>query len=98
MGCKTCADGSTFSLTQKRPPFQKKVAKPLLTQSLARAGVVGISGLCSWSITGTNMCDKPLAGEYIPFATDQRSGEGLGRRLSRPVGCHARLIQFPSDA
>jgi hypothetical protein len=49
-------------------------------------------------MTGTNMCDKPLAGEYVPFAADHRRGAGLGRRLARSLGCHAQVIQLPSSA
>ncbi len=44
------------------------------------------------------MGDKPLSSEYIPFAADHRRGDRLGRRPSRPVGCHAQVIQLPSDA
>ncbi len=33
-----------------------------------------------------------------PFAADHRSGCKLGRRSQRPVGCHARMVQLPSDA
>jgi hypothetical protein len=44
------------------------------------------------------MCDKPLSGEYIPFAADHRRGAGLGRRLARSVGYHTQVIQFPSNA
>jgi len=44
------------------------------------------------------MCDKPLSGEYIPFAADHRRGVGLGRRLTRSVGCHAQVVQLPSNA
>jgi len=44
------------------------------------------------------MGDKPLSSEYIPFAADRRRGDRLGRCLSRPVGCHAQVIQLPSDA
>ena len=35
---------------------------------------------------------------YVPFAADHRSGCKLGRRSQRPVGCHARMVQLPSDA
>jgi hypothetical protein len=35
---------------------------------------------------------------YGPFAADHRSGCKLGRRSQRPVGCHARMVQLPSDA
>jgi hypothetical protein len=80
------------------PPFQKGVACPFLIHRRARCGVVGISGCRFWSTTGTNMCDKPLSSVYIPFAADQQSGERLGRRLSRLVGRHARMIQLPSIA
>src|SRR5258708_12738596 len=44
------------------------------------------------------MCDKPLSSEYIPFAADHRRREGLGRRPFRPLGCHAQVVQFPSNA
>jgi hypothetical protein len=97
-GCASRADGSTLSRTQKIPPFQKEVALPLLIQRRARAGVVGINGCWFLSTTGTNMCDKPLSGEYIPFAADHRRGAGLGRRPVRSVGCHAQVIQVPSTA
>src|SRR5450755_2987298 len=92
------ADGSLLSRTQKRPPFQKAVALPCLSQRRARAGVVGINGCWSTSTTGTNMCDKPLSGEYSPFAADHRRGWMLGRRIQHPVGCHAQVIQLPSHA
>jgi hypothetical protein len=49
-------------------------------------------------MTGTNMCDKPLAGYYGPFAADHPRGAGLGRRLARSLGCHAQVIQLPSIA
>src|SRR5260370_10110377 len=91
MGCTARADGSLLSRTQKTPPFQTGVALPLLIQRLARAGVEGMNGCCSWPITGTNMCDKPLSGVYIPFAADHRSGARLGRRLARSVGCHTQV-------
>ncbi len=97
-GCATRAEGSALSRTQKIPPFQKAVALPHLIQRLARDGVVGIKGCWFWSSTGTNMCDKPLSGEYIPCAADHRSGAGLGRRPVRSVGCHAQVIQLPSSA
>jgi hypothetical protein len=44
------------------------------------------------------MGDKPLSSEYTPFAADRRRGDRLGRRPSHPVGCHAQVIQLPSDA
>src|SRR3989442_4579438 len=47
---------------------------------------------------GTNMCDKPLSSENSPFAADHRRGDRLGRRPSRPLGCHAQMIQLPSNA
>src|SRR5258708_14711666 len=101
MGCTTWDDGSTFSRTPKRRPFQNAVAFPLLIQRRARAGVVGINGFPWASLTGTNRCcmgDKPLSSEYIPFAADRRRGDRLGRCPSRPVRCHAQVIQLPSDA
>src|SRR2546427_9265670 len=44
------------------------------------------------------MCDKPLSSENSPFAADHRRGDRLGRRPSRPLGCHAQMIQLPSNA
>src|SRR5438132_1253013 len=44
------------------------------------------------------MCDKPPCGVcYIPFAADHRRGDRLGRRPSRPLGCHAQMVQVPSS-
>jgi hypothetical protein len=36
--------------------------------------------------------------DYIPFAADHRSGCTLGRRVQRPVGRHARMVELPSGA
>src|SRR2546428_13234843 len=44
------------------------------------------------------MSDKPLSSGYSPFAADHRRGNRLGRRPFRPVGCHAQMIQLPSNA
>src|SRR5712692_704945 len=38
---------------------------------------------------------SPFRVGYNPFAADQRSGDLLGRRTSRPLGRHARLVQLP---
>ena len=80
------------------PPFQNAVALLARIHRRARAGVVGMSGFPRLSRTETNMCDKPLSSEYIPFAADHRRREGLGRRPFRPMGCHAQVVQFPSSA
>src|SRR5258707_15146399 len=101
MGRTAWDDGSTFSRTPKRPPFQNAVAFPLLIQRRARAGAGGINGFPPESLTGRNrgcMGDKPLSSEYIPFAADHRRGDRLGRCPSPPVGFHAQGIQLPSES
>src|SRR5258708_4517518 len=98
MGWTSHADGSTLSRRQKMPPFQKAVARPLVSHFLARAGVVGMRGCSLGPITGTNISDKPLSSVYHPFAADSRSGCKLGRRSQRPVDCRVQIVQLPSNA
>lgn len=75
------------NLAQKSGLSQKAVALPLLIHRRARAGVFGIKGCWSLSMTGTNIgAISPFRVYYIPFAADPRRGARLGRRLARSVG------------
>lgn len=95
MGWCLRIDGSTLSLTQKRPPFQKGVAFAALIQRRGHQGT--LLPIDHWN---KRMCHAVslFRVDYIPLAADHRRGCTSGKRAQRPVGRHARMVQLPSDA